>query len=112
MLYSTPGFVPHWNAIQNYTRNIVIVCKKDYTKNILSEMLIKCIPWNQKLTFCAIDRLHVTPAIEKFVTEKKMGDYTVDTYIQFELDHSVFLEKLKTLPTTLPEGKDEFEKHL
>ncbi|CAF4157997.1 unnamed protein product [Adineta steineri] len=104
ILYSTPGLVPHWNVIQNYTRNIAIACDKEYTNDILLDLLKKCVPWKQKLNFCGIDQRYITPVIEQFVTEKKLGNYEILTHIQFELDQSVFLEKSKILPSTVPEG--------
>ncbi|CAF3966651.1 unnamed protein product [Adineta steineri] len=104
ILYSTPGLVPHWNVIQNYTRNIAIACDKEYTNDILLDLLKKCVPWKQKLNFCGIDQRYITPVIEQFVTEKKLGNYEILTHIQFELDQGVFLEKSKILPSTVPEG--------
>ncbi|CAF3248701.1 unnamed protein product, partial [Rotaria sp. Silwood2] len=109
ILYSTPGLVPHWDLIQNYTRNVAIVCDKEYIKDILFEMLTKCIPWNQRLMFCALDQRYITPVIEQFV-KKKIGRYEIWRYIQFELDQNVFLEKLKILPKTIPEGSDTLGK--
>ncbi|CAF3076148.1 unnamed protein product [Rotaria sp. Silwood2] len=99
-----PGLVSNWNLIQNYIRNIAIVCDKEYTKNVLVEMLIKCIPWNQKLMFCAIEQRDITPIIEQYIEEKKIGNYEIWTYIQFQLDKNLFMEKLKILSTTVPPG--------
>ncbi|CAF3848155.1 unnamed protein product [Rotaria sordida] len=104
ILYSTPGLVHNWDLIQNYTRNVAAVCDKEYTKNILIEMLTKCVPWNQKLMFCATEHHYITSVIEQFIEEKKIGNYEIWTYIQFELDKNVFMEKLKTFPTTVPQG--------
>ncbi|CAF4987024.1 unnamed protein product, partial [Rotaria sp. Silwood1] len=104
ILYSMPGLVSNWNLIQNYIRNVAIVCDKEYTKNVLVEMLIKCIPWNQKLMFCAIEQRDITPIIEQYIEEKKIGNYEIWTYIQFQLDKNVFMEKLKLLSTTVPPG--------
>jgi hypothetical protein len=110
MLYCTPGLVLRWNAIQQYTRNVALVCEKECTRDILLEMLTKCIPWNQKLNFCGVDRRYVTPVIEQFVREKTTGNYETLTHIQFELDQSVFLEKSKILPSIVPEGRDSLQK--
>ncbi|CAF2065388.1 unnamed protein product [Rotaria magnacalcarata] len=104
ILYSAFGLVPHWALIENYIRNCTIVCDKEYTKDILVEMLSKCIPWKQRVMFCAVEQNYITPVIEEFVAEKKIGSYKIWRYIQFELDKNVFLEKSKILPKTVPEG--------
>ncbi|CAF1125788.1 unnamed protein product [Rotaria sordida] len=67
-------------------------------------MLTKCVPWNQKLMFCATEHHYITSVIEQFIEEKKIGNFEIWTYIQFELDKNVFMEKLKTFPTTVPQG--------
>ncbi|CAF1440821.1 unnamed protein product, partial [Rotaria sordida] len=67
-------------------------------------MLTKCIPWNQRLMFCAVEQRYITPVIERFVNERKIGHYEIWRSIQFELDQNVFLEKSKILPITVPEA--------
>jgi hypothetical protein len=48
--------------------------------------------------------------IEELVKEKKLGNFEIVTYIQFVLDKSVFLEKSKILPSTVPEGSNALQK--
>jgi len=105
ILYSTPGLVPNSNVIHNYTRNVAIVCDKEYTTHMLVKMLTKCIPWKQKLNFCGLDSRYVTPVIENFIQQNKTGTYETWTFVQFLLDRHVYLEKSKILPLVVPEGR-------